>query len=338
MTAFTGCGAQTAVGAETETTMGQIYEDTEGEESVMTDRKQLIPDPTFRNGFTIRSQKDHENGDNFEDLGVFPDDSASPAWLIVQWDSGPCLWEDRVPAADGVLTDGRSKWVTLNGDGASLRLDSAAYYEMKPDGAAAAGDFWPHLLLECTDFGYAAAKAAEKEFYSCSADELLLSFDLNMSAFSCTPNEKDWVEADQFLMYFYVKGKHSNDFVWFGLQLFDSRWERNTPYVGIDGGKADASGSLIYSIGLTEVYKCADGGLWKNKAVPADGKWIHIEIDLTPHLNKMFRSGSEMEYFSSAVSSLDDLYIDGMNLGFETIGTFDTEMGIRNLSLVSVKH
>ena len=345
LSACADTGAEAAETAEadtkTETVPAEQQEMTETEvPRLMNGTMQLIPDTSFSHGFLVRSQKDHANGDYTEELGQFlgnPSYGDEPHWLIAQWDSGPCLWNDRVPSDENILTDGVSKWVTCGQNTVTLRLNTAPYYAGKPDGAAAAGDYWPHLLLECRDFGYQSMTAEEKPYFSCDSDSLMLSFDLKLDTFSLTPNEKDWVEADQFLMYFYIHGKQSNDFVWFGLQLFDSRWEKNAAYCALDGGKADASGSLIYSIGLSDVYRGASGNFRKDGAVSPDGEWVHIAIDLIPHLKKMFKNGNSMEYFTDAVQSLADLYIDGMNVGFETIGTVDTAVTIRNLSLTSTR-
>lgn len=302
----------------------------------MEKQRQLIPDSRFENGFTVRSQKDHENGDSIRDLGVFPDGCETPVWLIAQWDSGPCLWQDRIDSEDDVLTDGVSKWVKPGKDGeVSLRLNSGPYYARKPNGAAIAGDYWPHLLLECPSFGYAALPDAEKAYYSCGADRLTLSLDLSFDRYARTENPDDWVEADQFLLYFYVRSKSGNDFVWFGLQLFDSRSSYGDAYCALDGGKADASGSLIYTVGLSEVKNASDGSFWLENEPDASGKTVHIEMDLTKRLKSMLAQGIAMGYFSDNVRKLDDLYIDGMNIGFETIGTFDTEFTIRRISLIS---
>lgn len=298
--------------------------------------RQLIPDNEFRGGFIIRSQKDHTKNNAICDFGVFPSGSTNPCWLIAQWDSGPCLWRERIVTEDTLISDGISKWVTLGENGAvSLRLNTSAYYSTKQDRAAAAGDYWPHLLLECPDFGYSSMSEDEKKFCGCSAEKLTLSLDLTMKRYSVCVNPKDWVEADQFLLYFYVKSKTGNDFVWFGVQLFDSRFRCGDDYCALDGGKADASGRLIYSVGLTDVFEASDGSFWGEKGPAASENAVHIELDLKKALKKMIERGLAMDYFSPDVHSLEDLYINGMNVGFETIGTFDTEFSISGLSLIS---
>lgn len=333
-----GCGIpETSSGTDaTNEPSGSVTETGAQEGTDMKYQRELIPDSRFENGFTVRSQKDHENGDAIRDLGTFPTGCDGSEWLIAQWDSGPCLWQDRVDSAADVLTDGVSKWVTLGKEGeVSLRLDSSTYYATKPNGAAIAGDYWPHLLLECPSFHYDALPDAEKAYYSCGADRLMLSLDLSFDRYARTENPDDWVEADQFLLYFYVRSKTGNDFVWFGVQLFDSRSSYGDAYCALDGGKADASGSLIYSVGLSDVKNASDGTFWKEDVPNASGNTVHIKMNLTKKLKNMLVQGISMGYFSDSVRTLDDLYIDGMNIGFETIGTFDTEVTIHRISLLS---
>lgn len=326
--------------AATTTLQEQVYIPTMPTSALASNQRQLIPDNDFYYGLTVRSQKDHSNGDAFSDLGQFQyrTKSGTPSWIIAQWDSGPCLWKDRVQSAANVLTDGLTKWVTyLKDDGISLRLNSAPYYATKPNKAAAAGDYWPHLLLEAPDFGYSSLGKKERSWYRCDMDNLTLSMDVRLSAYNYVANPHDYAHVCQYLMYFYVKGVQSSDFVWFGVTLFYSEQEKTGLSVHMDGGKADASGQLIYQIGTDACYAQADGSLWKN-GKPAPGeKWVHIEMDMSKHLKEMYAAAQEKDYFSNKVSSLGDLLIDGMNVGFESVGTYDVTMDIRNLSLISTR-
>lgn len=294
---------------------------------------QLIPDNHFAKGFRVLSQKDHRNGDKIEELGCFQygQTREKPLWFLATWDSGPCIWENRVNTGNPyAFTDG--KWRCLRLDPRenilSFQLDTACYYNGK---GAVFGDYWPHLLIEQSDFGYEKLEEALKPYYSCDVHHLTVSIDLRLTEYVPTCNPIDWVEAAQFLMYFYVKGTRSRDFVWFGLHLFDSREQPagtlGDNYIGYDGGKADASGSMIYSIGSEFLY--SDCSIM-------DGNWVHVELDLKPHLQKMFARGQAEGYFRS--EKLGDLIINGMNVGWETIGTFAHTMEMKNLSLTAEIH
>ncbi len=50
----------------------------------------------------------------------------------------------------------------------------------------------------------------------------------------------------------------------------------------------------------------------------------------------MFEHGKSEKYFKA--KSLSELIINGMNLGWETIATFDHQMEMRNLSVKSYRN
>ena len=296
---------------------------------------QLIPDAQFSTGFVVKSQKDHKNKDKVVDLGVFPydKDKASARWSIAQWDSGPCLWENRkTDVPDNVLTNGTDKKVEIKKGQVSLYLDSSGYYQGNP---AIQGDYWPHLLIEQGSFSYNKLSNEQKVFYHADSEAMVLEFDIRLTEYEKTEIKGDWVRAAQLLMYFYVRsGK--GDFLWFGLQLFDNRSDNTEHYIGYDGGKADASGAMIYSIGSRHVYKNSKRTLWKNRSPYPSDEWIHVKIDILPYIEDAFNKGKEDGYFKA--EEICELYIDGMNYGFETIGTFKHSADIKNLSLTSYRY
>lgn len=316
-----------------DTTVAQTTESEQNESEVRTEM-QIIPDLEFKDGIQLISQKDHENGDVFyvlEEHDFYGGETNFPVWRLAQWDTGPCLVENRIESEPTVITDGMGR--SFGYDPAqnvmTFELDTSLYYRGKP---AVAGDYWPHLLAEQNDFTL-SLDSKDMAFLTCDADRFILSLDIRLLECLDTPIEGDWARAAQFLMYFYVKGTDTYDFCWFGVQLFDSRYDRTSNYIGYDGGKADSSGAMIYSIGSKYVYKKSGRTLYKDKQPDTSGEWVHVEIDLKPYLEDMMEKGLADGYFT--VDSLSDLYISGMNLGWETIGTFYHTMEVRNLQLVS---
>lgn len=321
----------------TETLEEQTTEPLETEEQTQPEEErgmQIIPDLDLKGGIALISQKDHANNDKFKVLDVhdfYGGTAKAPVWRLAQWDSGPCLVENRIESDPTVITDGVGRSFSYDPEQnvMTFELDTALYYQGKP---AIEGDYWPHLLLEQDKF-LRTDDADALQALNCDADRLILSMDIRLVEFEQTPIEGDWVRAAQFLMYFYVKGIDTNDFCWFGLQLFDNRNDRTAHYVGYDGGKADASGAMIYSIGSRYVYKNSGRTLYLKKVPDTSGEWVHVEIDLKPYLEDMLERGQKDGYFKA--DSLSGLCINGMNVGWETIGTFDHTMQIRNLQLVS---
>lgn len=280
--------------------------------------RNILPDPAFRRGFRVLSQKDHENGQHVEELGVFPDGAADPVWKLAQWDSGPCLWKNRVPTADpDELTDGASRALIYHPSDASLtfRLDTSAFYRGRPH---LEGMYWPHLLIEQTGFRENLTEGVR------------VGLDLRLTAYRHTPIEGDFVRAAQFLMFLYLRSRTGNDFVWFGLHFFDSRAAFSPAYIGYDGAKADASNALIYSVGERDIF--GERSLWKDGAPCPDGVWRSVSVDMTPHITRLLEAGCADGYFKSAKCP-QDFCICGLNIGWESIGTFDHTMEIRNLSV-----
>ena len=296
---------------------------------------QIIPDTDMETGLKLITQKDHGNGDRFsvfEVRGLYGEEvkQSKARWRLAQWDSGPDLSTCLAASSPDTVTDGEYRTFAFDTENKvmTFALDTSAYYKGEP---AKQGDYWPHLLIVQEDFGYSGLDYKTKSYYSCSSKNLIFSMDIRLGYYEKTPVDGDYVRAAQFLLFFYVKGIKTDDFCWFGLQLFDSRREKSDTYVGIDTAKADASGSMIYSIGSWDLYPT--DSLWKNGAIAPNGEWVHIEIDLRPFLDDMLQRGRAVGYFKA--TSLDMLCINGMNMGWETIGTFDHTMYVKNLSLVS---
>ena len=318
-----------------DTTAAATTEPAETEPEEEKKDMQIIPDLTFKDGIQLISQKDHANGDVFSVLAehdFYGGEANYPVWRLAQWDSGPCFVESRIESDPTVITDGMGRSFSYDPETnvMTFEFDTSLYYHGKP---AVEGDYWPHFLIEQDNFSQSLESSKDMDFLICDAERLVLSMDIRMLEFLETPIDGDWTRAAQFLMYFYVKGTDSHDFCWFGVQLFDNRGDRTNHYIGYDGGKADASGAMIYSIGSKYVYRNSGRTLYKDQEPDIGGEWVHVEIDLTPYLKDMLKKGKADGYFT--VDSLSELYIGGMNVGWETIGTFYHTMEIRNLQLVS---
>lgn len=291
--------------------------------------KELFNDGDFENGFTVMSQHT-ENGAGIK-LGNFTynETTEEPSWMIAQWNSGPCLWENNVSEDKYAITDGLAKTVTYNPEekSVSMRLNAANVY----NGEAATYENWPHLLLEQSPIcNYNELSEAEKVFYNCSADRIVLSLDIRLKDFVDTTN-KDGVNAVQFLTYFYLKGTDNNKFIWFGADLFDNRGYQDTNW-SLD----KASGQMIYCLSTKDTYHLKSKSLFRNGKPFVSDEWVHIETDLTPHIEKAMKKANESDTFSQKVST-EDFYISGTNIGFEVHGNYDCTVEIKNFKLTSYK-
>ncbi len=327
LTYFSGCGGQEQPAVSDAPALTAEPEPTE---YVRYDSMQLFSDIEFRNGFTVIGQNTVKKGNIYLDPENPEGTDVKPTWMIAQWNSGPCLYRDRAESAVNVATDGSIKTVTIDPSdrSVSLRLNTIPYY----NGAPGTTEKWPHLLLEQSplDFDPSASSDADKApFYSCSADKIVVSLDIRMNSYDFVDIEG--VNAAQFLSYYYLKSKTGDDFVWFGVPLFDNRGETGI-YWAIDTAGSDR---MIYNIASTDTYKNSPHSLLDADGNPiVSDEWIHVEVDVRPHIEAVLQRGLAEGVFKYA-KSMDDLYISGVNIGWETIGSFDIDIQIRNFGVTS---
>ncbi len=289
--------------------------------------KQLLNDPDFSNGFTVISQNVN-NGQQIP-LGnfVYDNSETSPAWTIAQWSSGPCLWNNRIESNNYTITDGKTKSVTYNpaDKSVSMRLNATGVY----NGMPASDEAWPHLLLEQSPIvDYHSLIEAEKAFYNCSADRMILSLDIRLSKFTDTTNI-DGINAVQYLAYFYMNDTDGHNFIWFGVNLFDSRG-----YVDEYWALDKASNAMIYSVSTKDTFGAKYKSLYRNNKPYISDEWVHVELDLTPYVENAVKKANQSNTFGETVS-VGDFYIGGTNIGFEIHGNYDCTVDIKNFRLTS---
>lgn len=289
--------------------------------------KQLLNDTDFLNGFKVIGQQTADN--QGVTLGEFTYNStqSEPDWMIAQWNSGPCLWSDRIASDKYTLTDGKTKYVVFNpaDNSVSMRLNAANIYNGEPAGNEA----WPHLLLEQSPIiDYHQLSDYDKSFYNCSADRMVVSLDIKLKDFKDTTN-RDGINAVQYLAYFYMRDTDGNNFIWFGLNLFDSRGYSDE-YWALD----KASGAMIFSVSTKDTFGSKSKSLFRKGSPYASDEWVHIDLDITPYIEKAIRNANESNTFAETVS-VDDFYISGTNIGFEVHGNYDCTVDIKNFSLTS---
>lgn len=289
--------------------------------------KPLFNDADFSDGFSVVSQKT-VNGEQ-KKLGdfVYEGSENTPAWTIAQWNSGPCLWEDADGSDEFTLTDGKTKWVSYNKEGksVSLRLNAREVYGGLPAGE----ESWPHLLLEQSPItDYHSLSENEKVFYNLDNNRIILDLKIRLRDFKETTNEEG-INAAQFLAYFYLKDTDGDNFIWFGVDLFDNRGYNETYWA-----KDSVSGNMIYTVATKDVYGILSGGLLKNGKPVASDEWTSVRLDLTPHFADCIRRCNEDNIFGERVST-SDFYIGGTNIGFEIHGNYDCTVEIKDFDLTS---
>lgn len=291
---------------------------------------QLIPDPDFKNGFTVLDWLSGKEVDLWEPAGL---SAEKTVWQIAQWGTKKCLIGDRLDTKDNILSDGY-KTMTYDKKSKSLtmRLNS---YDILDNNVydPSLGYTWPHLLIQTSPFAYKKGKDSAA-FYTGAADHMIFSLDMRMTYYENTnyggPNNC------QFVAFFYVHNvKGTGGFLWFGVPLFEARdqFMQTSPYYAID----KASNSFIYTLPFNAAYNSFSLGdnFHDEAGIPvASDEWNHYEIDLKPWFEKMAQRALADGLFPGA-ESVEDLYINGMNLGYEVGSCFDVEIEFKNMRLDS---
>jgi len=309
-----------------------------------TNSKELIPDRNFLNGFTVNSQKDSKNNFAYYKEGNFDYGKSGlvPMWVIAQWASGPDLWTNRLFTDLGndnfkYSDNNKSKWITIDTKTPSiaLRIDSKPYYG---DNDRKAGEEWPHLLIERGRFvNLDDIPAEEAKFYKVGEmEKLIVTMDVKLTDF------QDWMgakgnknlHAAAYYLYLYLSSK-SGDFIWFGLPIFDNRNPSPGEYVAIDGGKADASGKMIYLIASKEFF--GNKSFFKDGKPFPSNKSLPIQIDILPFIKRAFSIGVNKGWLKQTKSA-NDFVVNGLNLGWEMPGTYRGEIVTKGLSVKSYRY
>lgn len=292
--------------------------------------KRLFPDEGFENGFTVFPLT-HDDDRSIPGVDwSFPESKNKPSWRLIQHYSRHCLLDERKDTGNPYeLADaGDSKRVLYNPEDKSLllKLDASKVYK----GKTTVEKFWPHLLIEqkhICDYKN-MPEGDEKTFYSASSDRIAVEFDIRLTEYIPTtvPADKN---VCQFVGYVYLNLVGANH-IYFGFNPFDNRGPQEL-FWHIEAGGSNH----IYIMTTEQVFGNLENSFCP---VPYDVKvsdeWKHIEVDLTPHIEKILQKANEDLIFGRPVSR-DEFYFSGTNVGFEIHGNISCTFEIKNYNLVS---
>jgi hypothetical protein len=290
------------------------------------DEHSLFADCRFRRGFLL-SYPDTSHGRSVEAVLRVGAQSGPPAWRLCQWGTRYSLaMATRVQEANGdVWYENAGKKVLVGGRDSISRdlvLDvrgSAEYGQA----ARRSGQSWPHLLVA----QYAGVVRPLDEL---AEIRLALSLRLRHCLDRTPPDAYDpSLHAAQFQWFFIVKNVNPDspdrdDFYWFGVPFFDSRYAIPPTYMAKDAGKDDATGKFIYTVAGEAV-----------GVVPLKGgNWLALDVNLLPFIRSGVQEAVERGYFQDA--DLHHYAVVNMNLGWEIPGTVNAAMQIRNLTIRAI--
>lgn len=298
--------------------------------------KEILSDTAFETGFDLLTTST-TNGRkvatylNYNGEAKKQDETPHP-WQMSQWWT-PYDFSNSTftKVSDGVYDyKNESRHVLINNKEKelTLELDSNAEYQ-KLFGHSRNGDEnWSHLLIEQNIKN--APHIEELEHIYINLDFVINKCE-NLDA-----NQK--VPAAQLLWYFTitnptngdtayeseVNGKR-NQFMWFGIPLFDSRYKFVPEYTHTDTGFVGATNTIIYSI--------SSSNYLHDEITFGDS--YHIKLDILPFILDAYNYGKDNGALDDV--ALSDLVLNYMNFGWELPGSFSASATIKNLSTIIVK-
>lgn len=297
--------------------------------------EELFGDPSFERGFRVV--------DNVADPTVRGD-----LRLLFEGEfvlTEPPLWglathASRYDVVDAELfSDARNSSATTPGQRVALRANSDGdvvltltvkaeneYFVPRKD-----GERWVHLLLT-RDFKKServALRDATSLIFSCEAR--VADVEKTGAPTEYDPN----LHTAQASFYFALvnanpKSPDYRDFIWFGVSFYDARFDVQDDYIAVDGDpKKIGTGKLIYRLGGKRAIDEFMGGV-----NPISGNWVRVEFDLKKMLPDAIKAAHERNFLTR--SKADDFELAHFNFGWETTGTFRSELNVKNLRLVLV--
>ncbi len=203
--------------------------------------------------------------------------------------------------------------VEMNIDTSKEYIDQATG-ELQP---RRGGEDWVHMILQ----------QSTSTVYPSECERL--EIDLEFSFTSLDMIEDNDSTASQFQWIFGIHDKNSaiDDYMWFNLTLYDSRYESFPGTQMFDGGKDDATGKFIYAPTSEQIF----GSDFKKFTV---GQTYRVKLDLLSFMRQAFTAAQQKGALADA--KWENMAFNGFNLGWEVTNVAKAGVHINNMSLVAV--
>ena len=124
------------------------------------------------------------------------------------------------------------------------------------------------------------------------------------------------------------------DMLWFGMILFDNRYEYSMPMSRADGFKESATNKWIYNLDGHDFYS-PENNLYDPDGNIIYNEWKTVDVNLLDHVRSAFNAAQEGGYMQN--SKWENLYINGMYIGFELPGTYDLDMSVKDMDILTIR-
>jgi hypothetical protein len=300
----------------------------EREEQNEESKLQLLQDRYFENGFIISPADNDPQPDNRYPLDyelTYGSPNGQISWLLGQAGNRFGLADEYAISGKVVeyidneyILEDTSKKIMINPDQGYITLELNASKEYLDPRAPK--EAWPHLLLQ---------QGLSRNLILSEANSVTLSMGITLNKLDRMMSDEEYIESlhtAQFLMYIVVRTNaalDANEFMWFGIPFLDARYTVLDEGGMIDAGTAGNTGKFIYQMPQADFMP---NGMVLNQK-------IDIDIDLLPYFGRALVLAKENGALLN--STLDDLYITNMNIGYELPGTYDVSITIQDFSLLA---
>jgi hypothetical protein len=290
---------------------------------------QLIQDRYFKNGFIISPADNEPQPDNRYPLDyelTYGEPDGQISWLLGQAGDRYGLADEYAYSGkevekigDNYIIEDTSKSLTINPETGEItfELNTSEEYLAPRESK----DAWPHLLLQ-------QGLSENLTLNQVDTMNLSLGIELNKLDLMMTDEEYDSsLHTAQFLMYIVVRTNaalDANEYMWFGIPFLDARYTLMQENGLIDAGTAGNTGKFIYQM--------PQGDFMPNGMIL--GEEVIIDVDLMPYFGRALMLAQQNGALLN--STIDDLYVTNMNIGYEIPGTYDVSITMRDFSLVAV--
>ena len=287
---------------------------------------ELLNDNFFRNGFTVGAADNEPQPDNRYPLEYhfrYGNPEGQIMWMVEQHGCRFGLADDYALGGKSIAYDNGfytiesySKKIIVNPDIGSLTFEVNASKEfLAPRQSKEA---WPHLIM---------AQGLKEQIVLKDAESIVLTMDvtLNKSERKMTAEEYNpSLHTAQYLMYIVVRSNAALDageFLWFGIPIYDARYKFMPESGMVDAGTAGNTGKFIYQMPQNE---------FMPNGLPLNEK-VQINVDLVQYFERALNMAHQHNLMVN--TTVQDLYLTNMNIGFEIPGTYDISVTLENFSL-----
>ena len=294
---------------------------------------EMLTDSDFERGFHVSK---YDQSEMYGEHGTFNDYvtvEGEPVWGICPWWQEYDLFENRDKNTDKyTLADDKGiNLVKYNPESKSItmRLDATKIFEGKPH--TEEFKLWPHLLL---DQHPDICEVDKVKNNLGGAEKIFVEYDARMLDFKNTINEEGQNDC-LFVIYYYLQtDKAPGKKIWFGITVFEDDANQVT---GADWNYDPYSNMMIYRVVTASVYEGLENSFTPTMGTFKPGEeWKNMRIDVTSEITRAIEWANRDNTFGVPVT-LDDMYIGGVNVGFEVHGNFDATFEIKNFNMTTYK-